>query len=62
MSVRKAAAKLRIGMLGVAVLLGLSSVQVLAAGDAQAGKAQSMVCASCHGQDGASAIDPMAVT
>ena len=30
----------------------------LAAGNAQAGEAQAMVCASCHGQDGASAIDP----
>ena len=58
MSVRKAAAKLRIGMLGAAVLMGMSSVQALAAGDVQAGKAQSIVCSSCHGQDGASAIDP----
>ena len=58
MSVRKAAAKLRIGMLGAAVLLGMSSVQALAAGNVQAGKAQSIVCSSCHGQDGASAIDP----
>ena len=58
MSVRRAAAKLRIFTVGIALLLGISSVQTLAAGDAQAGKAQSMVCASCHGQDGASAIDP----
>ena len=47
MSVRKAAAKLRIGMLGAAALLGMSAVQALAAGDVQAGKAQSIVCSSC---------------
>ncbi|MCZ6617720.1 MAG: c-type cytochrome [Gammaproteobacteria bacterium] len=29
-----------------------------AAGDPEAGKAQSIVCAACHGQDGASGIDP----
>ena len=54
MSVRTAAAKLMI----LSTLLGVSAPQALAAGDAQAGKAASMVCASCHGQDGASAIDP----
>ena len=58
MSVRRAAAKLRIFTVGTALLLGIWSVQALADGDAQAGEAQSMVCASCHGQDGASAIDP----
>ena len=54
MSVRTAAAKLMI----LSMLLGVSAPQALAAGNAQAGKAASMVCASCHGQDGASAIDP----
>jgi cytochrome c553 len=30
----------------------------LAAGDAEAGKAQVVVCAACHGQDGSTPIDP----
>lgn len=54
MSVRIAAAKLTI----ISALLGVSGSQALAAGNAEAGEAASMVCASCHGQDGASAIDP----
>ena len=54
MSVRIAAAKLMI----LSALLGVTTSQALAAGDPEAGKAGSMVCASCHGQDGASAIDP----
>ena len=54
MSVRIAAAKLMI----LLALLGATASQALAAGDPEAGKAGSMVCASCHGQDGASAIDP----
>lgn len=39
----------------VFVSLGLTSA-VNAAGDAEAGKAKSAVCAACHGQDGNSAI------
>ena len=58
MSVRITAAKLMVLSVLMAALLGVSASPVLAAGDAQAGKAQAMVCASCHGQDGASAIDP----
>lgn len=54
MSVRIAAAKLMI----LSALLGVTTSQALAAGDPEAGKAGSMVCASCHCQDGASAIDP----
>ena len=34
------------------------SAQVLAAGNPEAGKAQAAVCAACHGQDGATGIDP----
>ena len=58
MSVRITAAKLMVLSALMAALLGVSASPVLAAGDAQAGQAQSMVCASCHGQDGATAIDP----
>ena len=58
MSVRKTAAIVRFVTLGMAVFMGMASTQGIAAGNVQAGKAQSMVCASCHGQDGASAIDP----
>ena len=58
MSVRITAAKLMVLSTLMAALLGASASPALAAGDAQAGQAQSMVCASCHGQDGATAIDP----
>lgn len=58
MSVRVAAAKrLNLSVL-LAALLGLCSAHLLAAGNAEAGQAKSLVCASCHGQDGASVIDP----
>ena len=33
------------------------SANVMAAGDAEAGKAKSMVCAACHGADGTSPAD-----
>lgn len=57
MSVRIAAAKrLNLSVL-LAALLGLCSAHVFAAGNAEAGQAKSLVCASCHGQDGASVID-----
>ncbi len=36
----------------------LGATVSFAAGNAEAGKAQSIVCAACHGQDGASGIDP----
>ena len=34
------------------------SAVAAAAGDPEAGKAQSLVCAACHGQDGATGLDP----
>lgn len=37
------------------VVAGLLSGQVMAAGDAEAGKQKAAVCAACHGQDGNSA-------
>ena len=37
---------------------GVFSNAVLAAGDREAGESQAVVCAACHGQDGASPIDP----
>jgi cytochrome c553 len=44
-------------VLGLAFsLLGASSV--LAAGDAAAGKDQALPCSACHGQDGATGLDP----
>ena len=42
---------------GVLVLLMLSIGGAHAAGDPAKGKAQSMVCAACHGQDGATGLD-----
>jgi cytochrome c553 len=54
MSVRTAVARFMI----ISAFLAVSTSQALAKGDAEAGKAASAVCASCHGQDGASAIDP----
>ncbi len=44
---------------GLGVIAGfLLPVSVFAAGNADAGKAQALVCSACHGQDGASGIDP----
>ncbi len=37
---------------------GLLSGTALAAGDPEAGKSQVVTCGACHGQDGASPIDP----
>lgn len=37
---------------GVAIALALSAGQVLAAGDAAAGKTKSEACGGCHGEDG----------
>ena len=42
---------------GALVLLMLSIGGAHAAGDPAKGKAQSMVCAACHGQDGATGLD-----
>lgn len=42
-----------------AVVVGvLGAAAALAGGDPLAGEAQAMVCAACHGQDGATGIDP----
>ena len=42
-----------------AVVVGaLGSAAAVAGGDPEAGKAQAPVCAACHGQDGATGIDP----
>ncbi len=43
-------------LISIVTLLG--ATVAFAAGDPIAGKAQSIVCAACHGQDGASGIDP----
>lgn len=40
------------------IVAGSFSFSVLAAGDPEAGKAQAVVCGACHGQDGATGIDP----
>ena len=45
---------LRVSLLGLAMVSGAA----LAAGDPDAGKMQAIVCAACHGQDGATGIDP----
>ena len=42
----------------ISILTLLGATVTVAAGDPIAGKAQSIVCAACHGQDGASGIDP----
>lgn len=42
----------------ISILTLLGATVTFAAGDPIAGKAQSIVCAACHGQDGASGIDP----
>jgi len=43
----------------VAMALTGAAAPSLAAGDAEAGKAKSAVCASCHGADGSSPLNPM---
>lgn len=43
---------------GLVIAAALVSPTVSAAGDANAGKAQALVCSACHGQDGATGIDP----
>jgi cytochrome c553 len=49
----------RAGTRGVfLVTLLAAGVMAHAAGDAEAGKAAALVCAACHGQDGATGIDP----
>jgi cytochrome c553 len=42
----------------ISIFLGLFSSAALAVGNAEAGKAQSVTCAACHGQDGATGLDP----
>lgn len=43
----------------IVVLVGaLASAAAVAAGDPLAGQAQAVVCGACHGQDGATGIDP----
>ena len=58
MSVRIAVAKRLNFSVLLAALLGLCSAHVFAAGNAAAGQAKSLVCASCHGENGANVIDP----
>ena len=43
-------------LLAAGLLTGAGSA--MAAGNPEAGKAQAIVCAACHGQDGATGIDP----
>ena len=43
-------------IIGLAVIALMVSVPTLAAGDAAAGKAKSLICASCHGADGIAVI------
>jgi cytochrome c553 len=43
-------------VLFVVAILGAATTS--AAGDAQAGEPQALVCGACHGQDGATGIDP----
>ncbi len=47
-----------LGRLSVVLFLGFISPVVLAAGNPSAGQAQSITCAACHGQDGATPLDP----
>jgi cytochrome c553 len=43
----------------VVLILGtFSAIQAVAAGDAQAGKLLIAACSACHGQDGATGLDP----
>ena len=39
-------------------LLTVTAMPALGAGDPAAGEAQALVCAACHGQDGATGLDP----
>ncbi|QIA63966.1 c-type cytochrome [Vibrio astriarenae] len=43
-------------MMGVVCALGITSVSAVAAGDIEAGKAKSAICAACHGADGIATI------
>ena len=54
MSVRTSIAKITT----ISILLSFFSSAAIAAGDVAAGQAQAVTCAACHGQDGATAIDP----
>ncbi|MBL1375747.1 c-type cytochrome [Zobellella iuensis] len=44
-------------LMTAAAVMALISAPAFAAGDAEAGKAKSAVCAACHGAEGISAID-----
>ncbi|PSJ45145.1 cytochrome C [Zobellella endophytica] len=44
-------------LMTAAALMALISAPAFAAGDAEAGKAKSAVCAACHGAEGISAMD-----
>jgi len=44
-------------LMTAAVAMALLSAPAFAAGDAEAGKAKSAVCAACHGAEGISAMD-----
>jgi len=44
-------------VLGLTMGLALMSGSAVAAGDAEAGKAKSAVCAACHGPNGVAMID-----
>ncbi|WP_375058610.1 c-type cytochrome [Zobellella sp. DQSA1] len=44
-------------LMTAAAVMALLSAPAFAAGDAEAGKAKSAVCAACHGAEGISAID-----
>ncbi len=53
--------QLRIESLPLVLLLAATftvPLSALAAGDAESGEAQSAPCAACHGQDGATGLDP----
>jgi len=52
MHVRMAAA------LMVVLLAGVSGTAAAVTGDVEAGKAQAVACGACHGQDGATPLDP----
>ncbi|CAM4235949.1 c-type cytochrome [Vibrio astriarenae] len=43
-------------MVGVVAGLAMMSMNVMAAGDAEAGKAKAAICAACHGADGIATI------
>jgi cytochrome c553 len=44
--------------LSVTLAVCVSAAQAVAAGDPGAGEAQAAACAACHGQDGATGLDP----